>query len=128
MNRDRFPYQPGSRKGAASTSHVAAKDQQAKAPAMLEVIKSFLASGPASPEELTERVLATGRKTLLTSVRARCCQLHKQGVVIDSGLRGVGESGTSKVVKWRLTTPVEFARIVAEREASTAGHAREDRA
>lgn len=124
MTRDSFPYQPGHRSRAVETSHASAKDQEAKAPTMLAIVLAQMGDGlPYSCEDLTERIRAIGRKTLLTSVRARVCQLHKLGLVIDSGLRGLGESGTSKVVKWRLTTPAEHARIVAER-ASTADKAR----
>ena len=126
MTRDSFAYKPGHRSRAVETSLASAKDQEAKAPTMLAAVLAEMGDGLAySCEELTERILATGRKTLLTSVRARVCQLHKQGLVVDSGLRGVGESGTARVVKWRRSTSVEHARIVAEREASTAGHARE---
>jgi hypothetical protein len=84
---------------------------------MLDRVRDLLAEEPASPEQLHAKLASAGVKSLLTSIRARVCQLHKLGEVVDSGRRGIGESGTAKVVVWRLATPAEQAAFRTTREA-----------
>lgn len=114
-----FPHQPGWRASAhGETSREAAIAQREKAPKMLDRVRELLAEGPASPEQLHAKLAGRGVKSLLTSVRARVCQLHKLGEVVDSGARGMGESGTVRVIVWRLATPAERATLAAKQEAA----------
>jgi len=123
-----FPQEPGWRAGPHSeTSRAGAESQREKAPKMLErIVESLTLYGDASPEQLHDRLTRQGVRSLLTSVRARVCQLHKQGRVVATGRYGLGESGTCKVVIWRLTTPEELslflARKAAEDEHREAAH------
>jgi hypothetical protein len=117
QRRDGFPYEPGWRPGSAETSRAAALSIRSAAPTMLAAVTELLTECPASPEQLQAKLAARGTKALLTSVRARVCQLHKQGRVVDTGERGMGESGTAKVVIWRLATPEEFSLFLARRAA-----------
>ena len=117
-----FPHEPGWRAGPHSaTSQAAAESVREKAPAMLRVVSDILAEGPASPEQLHAVLAERGTPALLTSVRARVCQLHKQGRVVDSGQRGLGESRRAKVIVWRLSTADELSLFLA-RQAATSEH------
>lgn len=105
-----YPDDPGARRHATGgTSQAAAASVKPKAGAQAQAVLAMLADGPASPEELTTRLHRRGEPALLTSIRARCTQLHKLGLVADSGLRGLGESGRAKVIRWRLTSAEERA-------------------
>ena len=122
MSGDHFPAAPGWRASAhGETSRQAAEGQRLKAPRMLDLVTGLLAEGPASPEQLHAKLKGQGVSALLTSVRARVCQLHKQGRVVDSGARGLGESGSCKVIVWRLSTPAEMSLHLA-RAAVAAEH------
>lgn len=115
-----FPDEPGWRQGPhAETSRLAAEGQREKAPTMLaRIVESLAAEGEASPEQLHARLARQGVKSLLTSVRARVCQLNKLGRVVDSGKRGLGESGNCKVIVWRLSTADELSLFSARRAAA----------
>lgn len=116
-----YPQQPGWRAQASGeTSREAAIAARAKARPMMALIEELLADGPASPEQLHARLTEDGSRVLLTSVRARVCQLHKLGRVVDTGKRSLGESLRAKVIVWRLATSEERAAFVAAKEA---GHA-----
>lgn len=111
-----FPQEPGWRSGPHSeTSMAAAKAVTPKAPTMLALVSDLLAEAPASPEQLHAKLRTRGVRSLLTSVRARVCQLHKMGRVVDSGARGIGESGTSRVIVWRLATAEELSQFLARK-------------
>lgn len=114
-----FPHAPGWRSQAVGeTSREAAIAQRARAPKMMERVLDLLEQGPASPEQLHAKLTEDGEYVLLTSVRARVCQLHKLGRVVDSGARGLGESRRARVIIWRLATPAEFAAFQAAKEAA----------
>lgn len=116
-----YPHSAGVRPNATGgTSEAAAAFVTPHIRGMCADVLSALEAGPASPEELTARLSAGGRQVLLTSVRARCTQLSRLGMVSDSGQRGVGESGKVRVIKWALTSP-------AYRQAFAADRAREGR-
>lgn len=109
-----FPEQPGWRAAAhGETSKQAALAVRDKAPSMIARVRALLLEGPASPEQLHAKLVSQGTRCLLTSVRARVCQLHKLGEVLDSGARSIGESGTAKVIVWRLATEEERAAFEA---------------
>ena len=108
-----YPHEPGYKD--QDTSKAAATLVAPRAPALLAVIVDLLTEGPASPEQLHAKLAERGQRELLTSIRARVCQLHKQGRVTDTGLRGIGESGVAKVKIWRLTTPEERQLIIGEK-------------
>lgn len=111
-----YPAAPGWRQSATGeTSREAAEAIRAKAPRMLDRVRELLAEGPASPEQLHAKLARAGVPTLLTSVRARVCQLRAMGEVCDSGARGKGESNRAKVIVWRLTTPDERSHAAAMR-------------
>jgi len=85
-----------------------------------------LADGPMTPEEVTALLSKDGERVLLTTIRARICGLHRGGRVVDSGLRGLGESGKVRVVKWRRTTPDEY-RAWLDQQAANDGEAQHGR-
>jgi len=104
-----YPQQPGWRASATGeTSRDAALAIRAKGTPMLRQLIDLLRDGPASPEQLHRMLAEQGRPALLTSVRARVCQLNKLGRVVDTGQRGLGESGRSKVIVWRLLPETEW--------------------
>lgn len=113
---------PKARTGSTSTSVAAAIDATPKAPAMVDRIWSLYETGAHTPEEIQVLLQRDSEgPVLLTSVRARICGLHKAGRLIDSGERGLGESNRSKVIRWRRTTPVEYAAHVARKAAEREG-------
>ena len=114
----RYPDGPGVRPGSAPGAYAAADFMASHAGGMCADVLALIREKPATPEELTER-LQEGRegRVLLTTVRARVCQLRAQGFICDSGRRGLGESGKVKVAVWRAMTELERAAFLAEREA-----------
>lgn len=82
---------------------------------MLIIARDELANGPGTCEELHVRLeRRLGKRVLLTSVRARVCQLHRQGLAFNTGEKGIGESGTAKVVRWALM-PSEMTKVLSDR-------------
>lgn len=79
---------------------------------MLEIISD----GPAIPETILARLRAEGVRTVLTSVRPRCSELVRMGLIRDSGRREKGEGGCNAIV-WRLSTPEEQQRFAQKRDA-----------
>jgi hypothetical protein len=65
------------------------------------------------PEEILERIRADGVRTVLTSVRPRCSELARLGLIRDSGEHRAGEGGC-KAIAWRPTTLAERAAWAAE--------------
>ena len=113
-----YPFVATARAGSAPTAFGGADIANKTLTSMLARVANSLAEhGPGTCEEVTERMALPGERLLLTSVRARVCQLHKQGKVVDSGTRGLGESLRAKVVRWRLATPEEFAAFHTAKKA-----------
>lgn len=123
----RYPFKPGARPGLTPATTKAIQDAAdiaaPTAPALqgLCLDELRIAKAPLSCEDIQFRLEAQwaqyGRRILLTTVRARVCQAHRQGLVVDSGERGLGESQRASVVKWRLTTTEEQATFQAARRA-----------
>lgn len=111
---------PKARRGSTQTSVAAAIDVTPKAPKMTDRIWAIFGEGAFSPEEIHARLQRDGVTALLNSVRARVCDLHKGGRLIDSGQRALGESRRSRVIRWRRTTPEEYSAWVARRDAEAA--------
>lgn len=108
---------PRARTGSAHTAVAAAIDAGKTAPKMIDRIWAIYQTGPHTPEEVHAKLSREG-PLLLTSVRARVCQLHKAGRLVASGEKGLGESMRSRVIRWRATTPVEFSEAHAKQEAA----------
>jgi hypothetical protein len=70
-----------------------------------ELCRTILAyireNGPASPEELREALSPLGFSQLTNSYRARTSDMAHAGLLINSGERGLSESG-SRVIRWGL--------------------------
>ena len=111
-----YPQEPTARNGSAQTAFDAAELVKPKAAKMMDRVERYIIDhGPASPEEITHAIREPDEHLLLTSIRARVCQLHKLGRVKDSGERGVGESLRSRVIRWRASTPEERSLWAAQR-------------
>lgn len=67
---------------------------------------------PVIPETILARLRAEGVQTFLTSVRPRCSELARMGLIADSGTRQKGEGGCNAIA-WRATTPDERSRFAA---------------
>ena len=109
---------PKARTGSTSTSVAAACDARKTAPTMTDAIWALYQDGPHTPEEIHARMIAAGERVLLTSVRARICGLYKAGRLTKNGDKGLGESQRSKVIRWRIATPDEYAEAVSKLEAA----------
>lgn len=100
---DRYPNRPGWRQGPNSETSREAADKAAKTAQPLKVrVVELLRSGPASPEELVQRFADQGDAVLLNTIRARCTDLGKVGVLRPSGSYGRGESGKTRVIRWEV--------------------------
>lgn len=103
----RYPAKPGWRQSATgSTSREAAEAVADRAPRQADLALSVIGErGRASPEEITATLTNRGHKVLLTSIRARCTQLHKQGRLRPSGSFAIGESGRCRTIQWEIVPP-----------------------
>lgn len=119
--RSAYPHKAGFQANATGdTSEEGAAFITPHVAGMAAEIIGVLQAGARSPEEITSQMAVGGRRVLLTTVRARCTQLSRLGLVCDSGERGIGESGKVRVIRWALTSP-------AYRQAFAADRAREGR-
>jgi hypothetical protein len=99
---DRYPHVPGWK--GRSTSRAAAHAQRPKVKAMWARVLDCLneAEGePLTPEQIMDRLSTPERPLLLTSIRPRCSELARLGLIRDSGLRGRGEGGC-KAIRWAV--------------------------
>lgn len=74
--------------------------------------------GPASAEMIFAELRAEGVQTVLTSIRPRCTDLLKRGLVRDSGQRGKSEGGKRSII-WERTTPDQEAAYLSAQEGGT---------
>lgn len=84
------------------TSREAAIAKSFTAPTQRErVYRVLLDLGkPMTPEEITEVLHEAGGQDMLMSVRPRCSELMRLGLIKDSGLRGI-DAGGCKAIKWQ---------------------------
>ena len=92
------------------TSEVAAKsgDKPTLRQLVLDEIKT--SPVPLSPERILDALKARGVGTVLNSIRPRCSELLRLGLIKDSGRREIGEGGC-KVIAWQpaKSTSVEVS-------------------
>ena len=111
------PIRPRWRRNAiGETSRLAALAVASRAPTLRQRVLEILSQGPAIPETIFAQMKAEGVRTVLTSIRPRCSELARMGLITDSGRREKGEGGCSAIV-WRLTTPAEQRRFAARKAA-----------
>lgn len=116
-----YPQEPGYRQSATGeTSKAAALSVKPRAPTQCALVLEALAEGPATPEQITDRINRGGKRILLMSARPRCSQLVRLGKIVDSGERGIGEGGC-KAIRWRLATTNE-QHLFNARKAAEAEH------
>lgn len=96
------------------TSHHAAKGEKRT---LRERVLERITAGPCIPETILADVRREGVATVLTSIRPRCSELARLGLIRDSGRRERGEGGKPAIV-WRRCDPVEEAAHRAALEAS----------
>jgi predicted ArsR family transcriptional regulator len=104
----RYPFVPGSKDN--DTGKEAALKYAPQAPTRRAQVLQGLAAGPATAEEIGERI---GLHWYLT--RPRLSELKAMGEVVETGERGAGALG-GVVKRWRLTTATEravFNRAIA---------------
>jgi len=104
MSKPDFSGLPRWRKDATGeTSRLAALAKAAEAPKQRERVYAVLqiVGSPLTPEQITRCLHDAGGHDLLMSVRPRCSELARMGLIEDSGLRGIGEGG-KRAIKWRI--------------------------
>lgn len=102
------------RNATGETSRMAALAVARKAPTLRKRVLEILTEGPAIPETVFAQMRAEGFRTVLTSIRPRCSELARMGLITDSGRREKGEGGCSAIV-WRATTPEEQRAFAASK-------------
>ena len=113
-----YPNEPGWRRGPNSaTSKEGADAAKEMAGSLKSLVLDRLRNGPASPEEMVIHFRERGKVALLNTVRARCTDLNRLGLVCPSGTFGIGESQKVRVIRWRLTTDLERALFAARKAA-----------
>jgi hypothetical protein len=88
------------------TARLAAIAKAITAPKQRERVYGVLAAvhpEAMTPEQITRALHDAGGRDLLMSIRPRCSELARMGLIRDSGLRGMGEGGC-KAIKWVATT------------------------
>ncbi len=90
------------------TAREAARIASRTAPKQWErVYLALLGAGvPMTPEQITTALNVAGVRVMLMSVRPRCSELVRLGLIEDSGLRGIGAGGY-KTIKWQIVKVVE---------------------
>jgi|WetSurMetagenome_2_1015567.scaffolds.fasta_scaffold589897_2 hypothetical protein len=91
------------------TARTAAQRMTPKAPSLRERVLDYLEHEQATPERIFAELKAQGVACVLTSVRPRCSELVRMGLIADSGRREPGEGGSAAIV-WRATTELERVR------------------
>jgi hypothetical protein len=106
------------RNSTAETARAAAQagDRRTLRQRVLDLIEA--SPSPLIPEEVLAKVIAEGVNTVLTSVRPRCSELARMGLIKDSGERRRGEGGCNAIA-WRATTIEERAAWAAEQAGGT---------
>lgn len=103
------------------TSKAAAVAMTPKAPTLRQRVLERIRIAPAIPETIFADLKAEGVSTVLTSIRPRCSELVRQGLIKDSGRRQKGEGGCSAIV-WEACSVEEtsayLARVAAKAEAA----------
>jgi len=110
------PHPLWRRNATGETSRLAALAVARRTPTLRKRVLEILTEGPAIPETIFARMRAEGVRTVLTSIRPRCSELARMGLITDSGRREKGEGGCRAIV-WRITTDEEKRRF-AERMAA----------
>jgi len=103
------------RNASGGTSEPAAKVRDRRP--LRELVLVEIEAQPSTPEMVFARLKAAGVQTVLTSVRPRCTELAKLGLVADSGDRGRGEGGCKAII-WRATSASERADFLAAKEVA----------
>lgn len=89
-----------------------------KAPSLRRRVLDIITDhGPIIPERIYARLINDGVTTVLTSVRPRCSELARMGLILDSGHRERAEGGCNAIA-WRRATPAETAAYLAARDDS----------
>jgi len=91
-----YPQAPGWKTDRPETSKQAAKAIKSRADTLRELVLEKYRLGSATADEIAAKL---GESVL--TIRPRVAELHKQGKLVDTGVRRPNESGHSATV-WRL--------------------------
>lgn len=100
------------------TSHEAAKGDKRT---LRERVLDRITAGPCIPETILADLRREGVATVLTSVRPRCSELVRLGLIRDSGRREKGEGGKPAIV-WRACSAEERAEWLAAQPDEGGAH------
>lgn len=104
------------RRNSTGGTAEAARDlmnENGRAKTLEQIVLELVREQPGTGEELLERIRARGIRTVLYSVKPRLSTLKARGLIVDSGERGVSESGKLRSVRWRAATPDELSLYLA---------------
>lgn len=109
---------PRSKRNAqGGTAEGGAAYMRPKQQPLLHKTLKMIRERPATPEDLQRRLKAAGVFHVITSIRPRMTELHRAGLICDSGERGLGESGKCTAIVWRATTAEEYSEFIARKAA-----------
>lgn len=99
------------------TAKEAALSVASRAQTLRQLTLDMIEAGPATGEAVYAKLSEQGVRCVLYSIKPRLSELARQGLIKDSGLRGLSDSGKCRSIVWVATSP-------AEREAFTASQER----
>jgi len=115
-----YPEESAGHKGRDTGEAAAALINKTLKP-MRELVLAAFDEGPASPEQIHERLQRQGHDLWAMTVRCRVSDLGKLGRIVDTGQRGTSMSGRAKSIIWRKATPKELSDFLAKKEAARGG-------
>ena len=92
---DHYPHAPGFKEH--DTARAAAESMKGTVVHLREICLARLAHAPSTPDEIADWCGAS-----VLAIRPRMSELHKQGLIVDTGMRRSNASGRSAKV-WRRT-------------------------
>jgi len=105
------------RSSIGETAKEAAQSVAPRAQTLREMTLDLIEQAPATGEAVYAKLSEQGVACVLYSIKPRLSELSRQGLVTDSGMRGMSDSGKCRSIVWRATTAAERA---AFREAQAA--------
>lgn len=100
------------------TAKEAALSVAPRAPTLRQLVLDIIEEGPATGEAVFATLQGRGVRCVLYSIKPRCSELARQGLIKDSGKRGLSDSGRCQSIIWTRTTDDERAAYLANQEAA----------
>lgn len=95
------------RNSIGETAKDAAQGVAPRAQTLRQLTLDMIEAGPATGEAVYAKLSEQGVRCVLYSIKPRLSELARQGLVKDSGVRGLSDSGKCRSIVWVATSPEE---------------------